>query len=72
MLEKIIMKMSNIKLIMIDTFAEHFRATDVGYNDRKKMIADALTSLQRLAYKYKICVVLVNNMKTGRKDFVSE
>lgn len=45
MLEKIIVRIKNLKLIIIDTFAEHFRATDVGYNDRKKMIADALTSL---------------------------
>jgi hypothetical protein len=39
MLEKIIIKMPKLKLIVIDTFAEHFRATDMGYNDRKKMIA---------------------------------
>ena len=45
MLEKIIHKISNLKLIIIDTFAEHYRATDVGYNDRKKMIASALMSL---------------------------
>jgi RecA/RadA recombinase len=64
--------MSNLKLIIIDTFAEHFRATDVGYNDRKKMIATALMSLQTLATKYGICVVLINNMKTGRRDYVAE
>jgi len=45
MLEKIILKIPNLKLIIIDTFAEHFRATDVGYNDRKKMIATALMGL---------------------------
>jgi RecA/RadA recombinase len=72
MLEKVILKMQNLKLIVIDTFAEHFRATDMGYNDRKKMIANALMGLQMIANKYKICVVLVNNMKTGRKDFVAE
>jgi len=72
MLEKIIQKISNLKLIIIDTFAEHFRATDVGYNDRKKMIATALMSLQTLAQKYGICVVLINNMKTGRRDYVAE
>jgi len=72
MLEKIVMKIKNLKLIIIDTFAEHFRATDVGYNDRKRMIADSLTGLQRIAYKYGICVIIINNMKTGRKDFVAE
>lgn len=45
MLDKIIIKIPNLKLIIIDTFAEHFRATDVGYNDRKKMIATALMGL---------------------------
>lgn len=39
MLEKVIQKMPNLKLIVLDTFAEHFRATDMGYSDRKKMIA---------------------------------
>lgn len=72
MLEKIVLKIKNLKLIVIDTFAEHFRATDVGYNDRKKMIASALTGLQAIAHKYGICVVLINNMKTGRKDAVQE
>ena len=72
MLEKIILKISNLKLIIIDTFAEHYRATDVGYNDRKKMIATALMSLQTLAQKYGVCVVLINNMKTGRRDYVAE
>lgn len=46
MLEKIIVKIPSLKLIIIDTFAEHFRATDVGYNDRKKMIATSLMNLQ--------------------------
>ena len=45
MLEKIIQKIPNLKPIIIDTFAEHYRATDVGYNDRKMMIATALMSL---------------------------
>lgn len=45
MLDKIIMKIPNLKLIIIDTFAEHFRATDVGYNDRRRMIAAALMGL---------------------------
>lgn len=72
MLEKIVQKIKNLKLIVIDTFAEHFRATDVGYNDRRKMIAASLTGLQDIAHKYGICVVLINNMKTGRKDAVQE
>ena len=72
MLDKIIVKIQKLRLIVIDTFAEHFRATDVGYNDRKKMIANALMGLLQSAYKHGICVVLVNNMKTGRKDFVAE
>lgn len=45
MLEKIVLKIKNLKLIVLDTFAEHFRATDMGYNDRKKMISSALTGL---------------------------
>ena len=45
MLDKIIVKIQKLRLIVIDTFAEHFRATDVGYNDRKKMIANALMGL---------------------------
>jgi len=45
MLDKIIVKIPNLRLIIIDTFAEHFRATDVGYSDRKKMIASALQGL---------------------------
>lgn len=72
MLEKIILKIPNLKLIIVDTFAEHFRATDVGYNDRKKMIATALMGLQTVASRHGICVVIINNMKTGRRDYVAE
>jgi len=42
MLDQIVVKIPDLRLIIIDTFAEHFRATDVGYNDRKKMITTAL------------------------------
>ena len=72
MLEKVVTKIGNLKLIVIDTFSEHFRATEQGYNDRKKMISDALVGLQNIAYRYGIAVVLVNNMKTGRRDYVAE
>ena len=72
MIDSIIKKLPNLKLIVLDTFAEHFRATDVGYNERKKMITTALMGLQASAVKHGICVVLINNMKTGRKDFVAE
>jgi len=72
MLDKIVAKIPHLKLIVIDTFAEHFRATDVGYNDRKKMIATSLMGLQDCAAKNGISIVLINNMKTGRRDFVAE
>jgi len=72
MLEKIVQKIKNLKLIVIDTFAEHLRATDGSYGDRRKLIASSLTGLQDIANKYGICVVIVNNMKTGRKDAVQE
>lgn len=72
MLDKIVTRIRNLRLIIIDTFAAHYRATDVGYNDRKKMIAAALTGLQQIAAKHNLCVVLVNNMKTGRRDAVAD
>lgn len=45
MIDSIIKKLPNLKLIVLDTFSEHFRATDVGYNERKKMITTALMGL---------------------------
>ena len=72
MLDKIVARVRNLRLIVIDTFAEHYRATDVGYNDRKRMISSALTGLQAIAAKHNICVCLINNMKTGRRDAVAE
>ena len=72
MLPQIVVKIPDLRLIVIDTFAEHFRATDVGYNDRKKMITTALQGLLMVAHKHNITVVLINNMKTGRRDFVAE
>mmetsp|Transcript_2206 Transcript_2206/g.1542 ORF Transcript_2206/g.1542 Transcript_2206/m.1542 type:complete len:146 (-) Transcript_2206:197-634(-) len=69
MFEKVIQKLPNLKLICIDTFAEHFRQTDSSYADRKRAIATSLMGLQRIAHKHQICVVLINNMKTGKKDF---
>ena len=72
MLGQLVVKIPNLKLIVIDTFSEHFRATDMSYADRKKMIASALSGLQQIADKHKLCVVLINNMKTGRRDAVQE
>lgn len=65
-------KIPNLRLIVIDTFSEHFRATDMSYADRKKMIASALSGLQQVAEKHKLSIVLINNMKTGRRDAVAE
>jgi hypothetical protein len=45
MLDKIVAKIPNLKLVILDTFAEHFRATDVGYSERKKLISTALMGL---------------------------
>ena len=72
MLDKIIQKIPNLKVILIDTFAEHYRATEMGYSDRKKLIATALMSLIKTAQKNNVTIILINNMKTGRRDFVAE
>ncbi len=56
----------------MDTFCEHLRATDVNYTDRKKIINTCLTTFLSLVSTKNICIVLVNNMKTGKKEFLGE
>mmetsp|Transcript_24745 Transcript_24745/g.38527 ORF Transcript_24745/g.38527 Transcript_24745/m.38527 type:complete len:131 (-) Transcript_24745:242-634(-) len=72
MLDSIVARIPNLRLVVLDTFSEHFRSTDMGYNDRKKLIADALVGLQKIAYQRGISIILINNMKTGRRDYVAE
>lgn len=45
---------------------------DINYNEKKRMISSALMTLIQCARKYNVAVVLVNNMKTGKKEFMSE
>eukprot|EP00347_Sterkiella_histriomuscorum_P019316 403342118 len=64
--------LSKVKLIVFDTFSEHFRLAELSYNDKKRVISQALMNLLELAQRFQICVVFINNMKTAKKEFLSE
>ncbi len=61
-----------MKLVVFDSFAAHLRATDMNYNERKRQISYNLMNMGRLADKYQVQIVLVNQMKSGKKDFMGD
>ncbi len=71
-LEDRLQQFPRIRLIIFDTFSEHFRLSELGYGERKRILSQALMGLLEMAQKYQLCVVLVNNMKLSKKDFLSE
>ncbi|CDW73853.1 dna repair protein rad51 homolog 3 [Stylonychia lemnae] len=64
--------LSKVKIIIFDTLSEHFKLSDISYQERKRIISQALMGLLELAQKFQISVVLINNMKLQKKDFQSE
>ncbi len=70
-LEQIVQKIPGLKFLCIDTFSEHLRAgNEMGHYDRRKMISEMLMSLNKVAHKYGVCVVVVNNMRPGKRDYI--
>ena len=54
----------------MDTFCEHIRGGDLGFAERKKTIAAMLMTFQKVAVKKGIAIALVNNMKTGKREYI--
>jgi RecA/RadA recombinase len=69
-LEEVVQKFKNLKLVVMDTFAEHLRGSENNYSERRRMVSMILMNFQRIAAKYGIAFVLVNNMKTGKREFI--
>ena len=70
-LEQIVQKIPGLKFLCIDTFSEHLRGgNEMVHNDRRKLISEMLMSLNKVAHKYGICVVVVNNMKNGKREYI--
>lgn len=67
MLEKVIERFPQLKLIVLDTFCEHLRSNELSFAEKKRTVSLSLMGLQRIAAKFGICVVVVNNMRPGRK-----
>jgi hypothetical protein len=68
MLEKVIERFPQLKLIIMDTFCEHLRGGDVSFAERKRTVALSLMGFQQIAAKYNLAVVIVNNMKAGKRN----
>jgi RecA/RadA recombinase len=68
MLEKVIERFPNLKLIVMDTFCEHFRSSEFTFSERKRTVALSLMTMQKIAAKYGVAIVFVNNMKSGKRE----
>lgn len=68
MLEKVIERFPQLKLIVMDTFCEHLRSNELSFAEKKRTISLSLMGLQRVASKYNIAVVVVNNMRPGKSN----
>lgn len=42
----------------------------MNYNERKSMISKMLMGLNRVAHKYGVCIVVINNMKSGKREYI--
>lgn len=72
MLDNLIRKIPNLKVILLDTFSEHFRSTDIGFNERRKMIHNSLMGLQKRASEFGVSIILINNMKSGKRELFTD
>lgn len=63
-------KIPLLKFMCIDTFCEHLRGGEMNYNERKSMISKMLMGLNRVAHKYGVCIVVINNMKSGKREYI--
>ena len=69
MLEKVCSTL-NLRFICIDTFSEHLRGSEIGFGERKRLVSQVLMGLLKVATKFGICVVIVNNMRPGKREFI--
>ena len=69
-LEQVVEKIPNLKLIVMDTFSEHLRGSEHGFNERRRAISHLVMTLQRIAARHSLCIVLTNSMKTGKREFI--
>lgn len=69
MLENVCAKIPGLKFICIDTICEHLRGTEIGYGERKRIVSQMLMGLLKVANKFGIAIVIVNNMRPGKREF---
>ena len=70
MLESVCSKIPSLKFICIDTVCEHLRGTEIGYGERKRIVSQMLMGLLKVANKFGIAIVIVNNMRPGKREFI--
>ena len=70
-LEQVIEKFPQIKLVVLDTFCEHLKISEHGFAERKRTVSYWLIGLQKVAAKFNVAIVVVNNMKTGRREMMN-
>ena len=70
MLEKVCATITGLKFICIDTFSEHLRGSEMGCGERKRLVSQILMGLLKVAAKFGICVVIVNNMRPGKREYI--
>ena len=70
MLEKVCSTLNGLRFICIDTFSEHLRGSEIGFGERKRLVSQVLMGLLKVATKFGICVVIVNNMRPGKREFI--
>jgi len=63
-LEKFVAIRPKVKLVIIDSFAFHFRDDQYPEDERQRTLLRAIRSLVKVATKYKIAVVAVNQVTT--------
>ena len=70
-LEDLIEAKPKLKLIIMDTFCEFLKGSgNQGFNERRQAIAQLVMTFQRVAARHNICIVLLNCMKAGKREFI--
>ena len=70
MLNKVCQRLPSLKFICIDTFCEHLRGSDIGFGERRRIVSQMLMGLLQVARTHQIAIVIVNNMRPGKREFI--
>lgn len=69
-LDEVLERLPNCRIVVMDTFCEHLKGSDHGFNERRRLISTMIMCFQRIAARHNVSFVLLNQMRTGKREFI--